>query len=57
MPVEFGWMAHVYMFAESDDPQVIWGTDDAGNMNMQMGHPPTTHGTPRFLDLGHTETR
>ena len=38
--VDFGWMAHVYMFA-GDDPRVIWDTDDAGNMDMHMGHPPT----------------
>ena len=31
-PSEAGWMAHVYMFAGSDDPAVIWNEDDAGNM-------------------------
>jgi len=54
VPVEFGWMTHVYMFADSDDPQVIWGTDDAGNMDVHMGHPPTTPGTPRSLHIGQT---
>lgn len=39
VPVEFGWMAHVYLFAGSDDPAVIWGTDDAGNMDVHMRHP------------------
>ena len=34
LPVEFGWMAHVYMFAGSDDPKMIWGADDLGNMDM-----------------------
>ena len=40
-PVEFGWMAHVYMFAGSDDPRVIWDSDDLGNMDVHMGHPST----------------
>ena len=38
--VDFGWMAHVYMFAGSDDPKVIWDTDDVGTMDMHMRHPP-----------------
>jgi hypothetical protein len=37
VPVEFGWMAHVYMFA-GDDPKVIWDADDVGNMDMHMRH-------------------
>ena len=41
VPVEFGWMAHVYMFAGSDDPEMIWGADDVGNMDVHMRHPPT----------------
>jgi hypothetical protein len=41
VPVEGGWMTHVYMFAGSDDPKMIWDADDAGNMGMQMRHPPT----------------
>jgi hypothetical protein len=41
VPVEFGWMAHVYMFAGSDDPKVIWDADDLGNVDVHMGHPPT----------------
>jgi hypothetical protein len=41
VPVELGWMAHVYMFAGSDDPNVIWGADDVGNMDVHMAHPPT----------------
>jgi hypothetical protein len=40
LPVEFGWMAHIYMFAGSDDPKVIWGADDVGNMDPHMRHPP-----------------
>ena len=39
--VEFGWMAHVYMFAGSDDPRAIWDADDVGNMDMHMLHPST----------------
>ena len=38
VPVDFGWMAHVYLFAGSDDPKVIWDTDDAGNMDVRMRH-------------------
>jgi hypothetical protein len=41
VPTEAGWMAHVYLFAGSDDPKAIWDADDAGNMGMQMSHPPT----------------
>jgi hypothetical protein len=37
---EGGWMAHVYMFAESKDPKAIWDADDVGGMGMQMTHPP-----------------
>lgn len=37
--VEGGWMTHVYMFADSDDPKVIWGSDDVGSMNGPMRHP------------------
>jgi len=37
MPMEFGWMAHVYMFA-GDDPKMIWDADDVGNMDMHMRH-------------------
>ena len=40
VPVEFGWMAHVYMFAGSDDPKVIWDADDLGNMDVHMPPPP-----------------
>ena len=40
VPVEFGWMAHVYMFAGSDDPHEIWDADDLGNMPMRMHQPP-----------------
>lgn len=39
VPVEFGWMAHVYIFAGSDDPKVIWDADDLGNMDMHVRHP------------------
>jgi len=39
VPVEFGWAAHVYLFAGSDDPRMIWGADDAGNMDVHTGHP------------------
>jgi hypothetical protein len=39
VPVEFGWMAHVYMFAGSDDPKMIWDADDVGNMDMQLRRP------------------
>jgi hypothetical protein len=36
-----GWMAHVYMFAGSNDPKAIWDADDVGSsMGMQMTHPP-----------------
>lgn len=42
VPVEFGWMAHVYLFAGSDDPKVIWDADDLGNVEMHMRHPPMT---------------
>jgi hypothetical protein len=38
VPVEFGWMAHVYLFADRDDPKAIWDTDDAGNMDTHMRH-------------------
>jgi hypothetical protein len=41
VPTEAGWMAHVYLFAGSDDPKAIWDADDVGNMGMQMPHPPT----------------
>lgn len=34
-----GWMTHVYMFADSDDPKVIWDSDDAGLMMGPMRHP------------------
>lgn len=37
VPVEFGWMAHVYMFA--DDPKAIWDADEIGNVEMHMQHP------------------
>jgi len=41
VPVEGdGWMTHVYMFAGSDDPKVIWDSDDIGSMNGPMRHPP-----------------
>jgi hypothetical protein len=47
VPVELGWMAHVYMFAGSDDPKVIWDSDDLGNMTEHMQHPvPDTHARP-----------
>lgn len=39
MPVEQGWMAHVYLFAGSDDPKMIWDADDLGNMDAHMRHP------------------
>jgi hypothetical protein len=39
MPVEQGWMAHVYLFAGSDDPKMIWDADDLGNMDVHMRHP------------------
>jgi hypothetical protein len=42
VPIEGGWMAHVYMFAGSDDPTVIWGADDVGNMDAHMAHPPAS---------------
>jgi hypothetical protein len=35
-----GWMTHVYMFADSDDPKVIWDSDDIGSMNGPVRHPP-----------------
>lgn len=38
-PVEFGWMAHVYMFAGTDDPRAIWDADEVGNVAMHMPHP------------------
>ena len=40
VPRLFGWMAHVYLFAGSDDPKVIWGGDDHGSMDVHMHHPP-----------------
>jgi hypothetical protein len=39
VPVEGGWMAHVYLFAGSDDPKIIWDTDDAGTMDMRHATP------------------
>jgi hypothetical protein len=36
--VEGGWMTHVYMFA-SDDPKLIWDTDDVGTMDPHMRMP------------------
>lgn len=41
VPIEAGWMAHVYLFAGSDDPRAIWDADDVGNMEPHMAHPPT----------------
>jgi hypothetical protein len=38
VPVEFGWMAHVYLFADRDDPTAIWDADDVGNMDAHMRH-------------------
>jgi len=38
VPVEFGWMAHVYMFAGTDDPRAIWDADEVGNVTMHT-HP------------------
>jgi hypothetical protein len=38
VPVEFGWMAHVYLFA-GDDPKTIWDEDDVGNMDMRHAAP------------------
>jgi hypothetical protein len=38
--LEGGWMAHVYMFAGSNDPKAIWDADDVGSMGMRMTHPP-----------------
>src|SRR5262249_24615421 len=36
---EPGWMTHVYLFAGSDDPKMIWGMDNVGNMD-HMRAPP-----------------
>jgi hypothetical protein len=33
-----GWMTHVYLFADSDDPKVIWDSDDIGTMNGPIRH-------------------
>jgi hypothetical protein len=38
-PVDFGWMAHVYMFLGTDDPRAIWDADEVGNVAMHMSHP------------------
>ena len=46
-PVEFGWMAHVYLFAGSDDPKVIWDADDLGNVDIHMRH--AASDTPRAM--------
>lgn len=47
-PVDFGWMTHVYMFAGTDDPDVIWDTDDVGNIDMHGMHGmPMRPQTPR----------
>lgn len=36
-----GWMTHVYLFAGSDDPKVIWDLDDMGNSEEHTRHPQT----------------
>ena len=41
LPTESGRMAHVYMFAGSDDPKAIWDADDGGSMGMPMPRLPT----------------
>jgi hypothetical protein len=37
VPRVFGWMAHVYLFADTDDPKVIWG-EEHSSMNVHV-HP------------------
>jgi hypothetical protein len=37
--MERGWMAHVNMFAGSDDPKVIWDADNQSAMAGHTGHP------------------
>lgn len=45
VPVDFGWMVHVYMFAGTEDPKVIWDSDELGNSDGHMQH--QAPGTPR----------